>query len=378
MVFQVYSPTGSALGLVEAYESVTWTRRLYEAGEIEIVAPATPEHLALLKDGNIVVRDTTDGDAAIIEGVELERDEEGSTITATGQLLAGVLARRIVAQDTALTGDAESVMLKLIGDNCVSVDAARKIPGMSVPDSQGRGGEVTESKALGKTVLKALTDIAETQGVGYRVLWPSWAVQIVMGLDRTKAQTANPRAILSVEGETLNAISYKHDSAGSVNAATVYCDMRSSGTSLNSFSEAVGSASGLERREIYLTASPKDAVVTVEIRPADKGGGKVVTTDYSAGAINVGKQALAEYAVEDAVSGRTSNLGGLVLRQDFDLGDKVTIVSAEWGIEQDAVITETTETYDAEGVQVEIVFGKRSTVRELLTKDIDKEMGRNG
>ena len=67
-----------------------------------------------------------------------------------------------------------------------------------------------------------------------------------------------------------------------------------------------------------------------------------------------------------------------MLRQDFDLGDKVTIVSNEWGIEQDAVITETTETYDAEGVQVEIVFGKRSTVRELLTKDIDKEMGRNG
>lgn len=370
MVFSIYGADGRALGLVERYAKASWTRRLYEPGEFEIEAPATPEHLAILRDGNLVVRDASDGDAGIIEGVELERDEEGAVITATGRLLASVLERRVILQEEALKGAAESVMLKLIHDNCIEVDEERKIPGLSVPVSQERGGEITQDRVHGKNLLDVLEDIAQAQTLGFRVCWPSWEVEIVEGLDRSAGQSVHPRAILSVEGETLSTVSYTHDSAGTASVAMVYCDL-SNVEGLDSFTETVGEASGLERREMYRTAGAKDAVVTVEIHPPDQGG-TVTTTDYSAGARNVGRQALASRAQEDAISGETANLGGLTLRVDFDLGDVVTVESAEWGLAQDARITETTEICDEEGERAEVVFGNRRTIRKLLQRERDE------
>ena len=375
MVFEVYQPDGTPLGIVERYQSMQWTRRLYEPGEFEMELPATPEHIDLLHDGRLIVRSRTDGDAGIIERVELEREPEGAMMTVSGRMLASVLERRVVLQEEALHGAAETVMLQLISDNCINVDEQRKIPGMSVPVTQGRGEIIDEQKAHGKSLLNVIESIAEEQALGFRIRFPSWEVEIVRGQDRSAEQTQNPWVILSVDGETLDTVSYSRDSAKSVNVATVYMNLSSvkvGDMQLESFTKVVGEASGLERREVYINASPKDAVVTVEAGDPDKGGGTITTTDYAAGALNVGRQALAKYSAEDVIDGQTSVSDALRLRRDYDLGDIVTVESREWGIRQNARITETVEIYDKEGERAEVAFGNRKSIRRLLERGEEK------
>lgn len=371
MVFEVYQPDGTPLGIVERYQSMQWTRRLYEPGEFEMELPATPEHIDLLRDGRLIIRDRADGDAGIIERIELEREPEGAMMTVSGRMLASALERRVVLQEEALHGAAETVMLQLISDNCIHVDAQRQIPRMSIPATQGRGEVIDEQKAHGKSLLKVIESISEEQALGFRIRFPSWEVEIVRGEDRSVDQTQNPWVILSVESETLVTASYAHDSAKSYNVATVYMNLSSvrvGDMQLESFTRVVGEASGLERREVYINASPKDAVVTVEAGDPDQGGGTITTTDYAAGALNVGRQALARNSAEDVIDGQTSVSDALRLRRDYDLGDIVTVESREWGIRQSARITETVEIYDREGERAEVAFGNRKSIRRLLER----------
>ena len=378
MVFEVYQPDGTPLGIVERYQSMQWTRRLYEPGEFEMELPATPEHIDLLRDGRLIIRDRADGDAGIIERIELEREPEGAMMTVSGRMLASALERRVVLQEEALHGAAETVMLQLISDNCIHVDAQRQIPRMSIPATQGRGEVIDEQKAHGKSLLKVIESISEEQALGFRIRFPSWEVEIVRGEDRSVDQTQNPWVILSVESETLVTASYAHDSAKSYNVATVYMNLSSvrvGDMQLESFTRVVGEASGLERREVYINASPKDAVVTVEAGDPDQGGGTITTTDYAAGALNVGRQALARNSAEDVIDGQTSVSDALRLRRDYDLGDIVTVESREWGIRQSARITETVEIYDREGERAEVAFGNRKSIRRLL--EIGEETWQN-
>jgi hypothetical protein len=50
--------------------------------------------------------------------------------------------------------------------------------------------------------------------------------------------------------------------------------------------------------------------------------------------------------------------GNLVYKQDFDIGSRVSVVSKKWGVTVTTRITEITETYDGQGLTLDVVFGK--------------------
>ena len=285
-IFRVFSLAGAALGVVELYLEATWTRRLYESGEFELTAPVTPETLELLKPGNIVVRDPDDGDAGIIETLNMEWGDDGQMITAGGRMLAALLGRRVILDDTATEGDAESVMLALIANNCCAA-GDRKIPGMSVPASQYRGEKVTV-EAYGKNLLDKVQEIAEDNDLGFRVCWPSLAVEIVQGVDRTAGQSTNVRAIFSVSAETLNQMEYEHDDTDAANVCIVRYEPKETSAEVRT----VGTQTGIERKEIFTTLKEADATTTVTV--GEGGNGIITTTDWDASMDTAGALALAK------------------------------------------------------------------------------------
>ena len=108
-------------------------------------------------------------------------------------------------------------------------------------------------------------------------------------------------------------------------------------------------------------------MVTIEYPPIEQGGGKIVTTDYGAGADEIGRRELANRAECASLTGTVAR--NLVYRVDYDLGDRITIESQELGISQDVRITEVRETYSAQGLEeVELVFGKRSSIKQLIRR----------
>lgn len=360
-MFTIYLPDGTPVGLVENYISAEWERRMYEPGEFEIEVMATGPMLELLRLGRIVVKD---GEAGIIEYVAFERADDAPILTVRGCELDGVFRRRLVMQEEALKGVSERVVLELIDANCCQ-DGERRIEGMTVPASEGRGPEVTIDDAYTKELGDVITRTLDGGDIGLRVRFPSWAVEVFDGLDRTAGQSVNPRAILSVEGETLLSLAYEHDLSDYKNLVIVKCKPPEAG--LDAFTRYYGSAAGLDRREYLVTADKVEPVVTVEYPPIEQGGGKIVTTDYGAGADEIGRRELANRAECASLTGTVAR--NLVYRVDYDLGDRITIESQELGISQDVRITEVRETYSAQGLEeVELVFGKRSSIKQLIRR----------
>jgi hypothetical protein len=50
--------------------------------------------------------------------------------------------------------------------------------------------------------------------------------------------------------------------------------------------------------------------------------------------------------------------GNLRYKQDFDLGQTVRVVSAQWGVTLTTRITEIEENYDQDGLTLQVVFGR--------------------
>ena len=354
----VYTPEGEPLGIVENIVKAEWERKMYGAGKFEIEVPATLDMLALLKHDRILV---SNGEPGIIECIQFTREDDAPVLIVSGCELDGVLKRRLMMQEEALDGVKERLVLEMIDVNCCKGDD-RQIAALHVPVSQGRGEDMTIDDAYKKQLDQVVEDTLEGGDLGIRVKWPSWEVEIFSGLDRTAAQTENPRAILSVEGETLLTLEFEDDRSDAKNYVIV--EAQSPG---GAFTRYYGDAKGLERREYLVGAGSVEPVVTITYPPKEQGGGKIVETSYSKGADEVGRRELANRKEDASLTGAVAR--NLVYRKDYDLGDKITIESHELGISQDVRITEVREIYSEQGLEeIELVFGKKSSIKQLIRR----------
>jgi hypothetical protein len=59
----------------------------------------------------------------------------------------------------------------------------------------------------------------------------------------------------------------------------------------------------------------------------------------------------------ESLDAEVSTHGNLVYKQDYDLGSMVTVHARRWGVAMQTRITEITESYDAAGLSLDVVFG---------------------
>nr|WP_252281503.1 siphovirus ReqiPepy6 Gp37-like family protein [Peribacillus frigoritolerans] len=64
----------------------------------------------------------------------------------------------------------------------------------------------------------------------------------------------------------------------------------------------------------------------------------------------------------------------MAYEKDWDLGDIVTVQNRKWGVTLDSRITETKETYEPGGFQLEAVFGKNQPTFISLIKQQFKQL----
>ena len=109
--------------------SVIWTKRYYDVGDFEIYVGANESYVNILQSGNYVER-LDDDSVGIIEDIKITYDDEGAEyLTATGRFSESLLERRIVWQQTQLSGTAENGLRNLINNNMINPAIAdRKIP----------------------------------------------------------------------------------------------------------------------------------------------------------------------------------------------------------------------------------------------------------
>lgn len=129
MDFNIHDQTGTWVGIVENPASAIWTRRYQQPGDFELYLPATADMLALLAADCFITRDDAP-EVMMIERVEIRTDaDEGNYILVSGRGAECLTDRRIIWQQTAVSGRVDLALYRLAQENAISpAIAARALP----------------------------------------------------------------------------------------------------------------------------------------------------------------------------------------------------------------------------------------------------------
>jgi hypothetical protein len=344
----IYNSNRELAGIVESFEYLRWTRRYSQCGSFELKAIGTPENTALLQEGNFIWKND-DEEAGIIEHLEMTQSEQ-EIITASGRFATSFLSRRIVWDTEKLSGDLSVCVEQLLNNNFLTpADTARKIDGIAFL-SPNLGAPVNTQISY-RNLMDAVTGLCAASDIGIKTVFdPATGIFTV-----TLYRGDDSQAVFSKEYENLTEQSYTESAADYANTALIGGEGEGTGRTF----AAITSGSGETRREIFVDAK--------DLQEADFG------TGYTDALIFRGQSKLSEQAIRYSFDTSVNPHGNLTYKIDFDLGQRVQVISKAWGVSMTTRITEVEETYDANGLSISVVFGKTElTIAQKIRSDMSE------
>lgn len=337
MDFNVHDSDGVLIGIVENPTSAIWTRRYQQPGDFELYFPAEPDALALITDDCYITREDA-LEVMIVERVALVTDEEnGNYIRVSGRGAESILDRRIVLEQTTLSGRMDAAVLRLITENAIAPkDPARELPiTMNAPDLLP---DRISAQYTGTNLLEAVEEICRAYGVGFRAVVDNYSqltprFELFVGTDRSEGQAVTSPVIFSPEYENLLSSNYVLDTTKYKNVAIVAGEGEGKARKRATY----GSAAGMRRRELY-----------VDARDMSTNEGEISAADYTAQMLARGAEKIAEHGIVEAFDGEIDTTNTFSLDVDYTCGDIVTVAN-EYGIRKDVRIMAIMESWDDSG-----------------------------
>ena len=346
MDLNVYDTELNMLGMVDEITSLLWIRRYWNAGEFKLLLPYTERHVQLLEKNNLLM---PHGGvyAGQIKYIHIAKDAFGmENLEIQGSLLEGWLGKRLVLSRIATTASAYSILNRIVTENLVApANPDRKIAQLSVLPNAGLTGEplieyISEPYA---TALKAGETLAKAAALGFEIITDVRAKQhgfkVYKGRDLTAGQTTNPPCIFSQDFDNVLEQEYTHGTENLRTAA--YVGGKEDNTGARTV-VAVGGGAGLARAEVFVNATDID----------------VTLPDFQTLLANRGMDELAGRTETLSFNSRINPHGHLQYMEDYDVGDVVTCLDRRWGVRIDVRITEVTEVFQKDSVDVEVTFGE--------------------
>lgn len=273
------------LAVVDDYSSFIWSTRYYTSGDFQLIVDVNETNMHLFMKNYYVVRDD-DENVGIIEDITIERNEDAhEVLIVKGRFLDAIIGRRIIAQQTTVTGKISDCIEQLINDNIINPSVeARKIANFTI-DSNVININM-QAQYTGKNLLDTISSLCKTYGIGYKVTLNDdheFVFQLYEGTDRTYDQNVNPWVIFSDTYDNLLSSQYEENYKNIATAVLV-----------------AGEGEGLDR---------KTAWVSSEYDPI---GNNIVSSD------DVSASNLSDYNYADGVYSGTSSerYGGLKITTD--------------------------------------------------------------
>lgn len=337
MEIRIYNQALNLLGIIENQTSLLWTRKFFEAGEFELHAPITAYNLSILQLGNLVTMHGQN-EAGIIEDIQYEESNDKNEITAQGRFLTAYMSYRLIVGTVNIDSTIETAMRSLL-QKCTAIPLVEL--GAFHGFAKTVSGQVTNAN-----LLKFMKKLARAGNIGYRFTPDFTNKKITFdtfeGTNRSRSQADNNRVIFSENYDNLNRAVYQANDQSYANVAYVY----GKDANENIVSVVVGdtNSTGLNRREIYVEGSGVNA-------------NELSTTEFYAKLRQEGQNTLNAKAMSESFECDTDASGNFVYKEDYDLGDIVTIRKAGWDMERDLRITEILETYEHGTMTVTPTFG---------------------
>jgi hypothetical protein len=329
-LINVYSKDYERIGFIESYSYLSWVRRYSAVGEFEL--KCAPENLPLLSLGNVIAK-SKDDEAGIIETLLVESVEK-ELITVRGRFLPVLLESRIIWDMENLNGDIGGCIGQLLNKQAINpLNPDRAIPKL-VYENVNIGKNITMQISF-KNLLEAVTGITSEAGVGIMAVLNGSGTSLSLYLGREQP------FVFSREFENLLSQNYTDSIKDFANVAKVAGEGEGSARQMI----VVGDAAGINRKEIFVDAR-------------DLAFGEYENEEQYLKALEIrGYEKLYEKRRRESFDAVANTNSNLTYRKDFDLGDIVTVKSSLLGISKRLRITEITETYDENGLHVDLIFG---------------------
>lgn len=330
------------LGIIET-ASVVWMSRYYDLGDFEIYVAMDQERYELLRKDYYVLR-YDDPYVGIIEDINITDDGETEYLKVIGRFAESLLTRRIVYNQTQVSGTVENGLIALIKDNITDPKInARKIDIIGIAPIKGYR-EKLNAQYTGDEIGDVVTAVCQANGMGFRMTLRDncFLFELYKGIDRSYAQDENPHVVFSDKNDNLISSTYTEVNSKHKNFALVAGE----GEGAQRRKLPVGTSEGIDRREIF-----------VDARDISSNEGEVSDVAYDKALTERGYEKLSETAMTQAFDGEVSMNVNYQYRQDYLLGDIVTIENDRWGISINSRIIEVMESEDENGYIVTPTFG---------------------
>lgn len=353
MQFNILDTSRNWIAIVDNYKSAIWTPRYYEAGDFELYVEMTEDALSFFKNGYYVSRDD-DTMVGIIEKINLTRDEDGgSYLIVTGRSLKSILSRRIVWQQTNLSGTVEDCIRRLVSENIISPsNQKRKIDDFILSEKKNFT-ETMEMQVTGDNLLDTIVSICKAYRYGFDISLNEsgqFVFDLYKGVDRSYSQDSNQWVVFSPKFDNVRSIEYETDRTNFKNVALV-----------------AGEGEGLERKTVECSADaqiPQDLnryEMYVDARDISTNNGEIVESDYNNLLRERGNENLAASKEQNSFSGEIEPAVNYEYKSDYYLGDIVQ-VEDEFGIGFSQRITEVIECWDENGYSIVPTFAVDKTL----------------
>lgn len=320
-----------------------------------------------------------------VEDVKKESEDEENKLTITGRLALFILTKRIVSGTINTSGTTLEHMEKLVTENIIQASSSRSLS-IKIDDSAVNKGKLSkvDRQVTGGYIWDEFEALLEQDKIGvelYPKIVPTysfnnvfsnvlgWTLMFSSGIDRTKGNAdGNVPVIFSQQLSNINRVDYERNVENHCNIAYVAGegegnDRKWYEISINQNEQQI--ANNWERSELWVDAR--------DIQSEDDDGNKLTDEQYKV-LIN---QRAEEKAVENDIQESyeatviTKNKR-YVYGKDYFLGDFVTVIDTQLGLEFDVQIIGITfsQQNTEEITDIELQYGnKRISSQSILQQN---------
>ena len=337
-----------SIAVIDTYESMIWTDRYNAYGDFEIYFAMDESLLEYIKEDYYLWLKESDH-SMIIEDIKIDADtEEGKRLIVTGRSLESILERRIIWGQRVFSGNLQNAIQMMLNENIISPSVAdRKIVNfVFVPSTDSKITSLTiDNQYTGDDLYTVIKGLCEENNIGFKIVLTDdnqFAFSLYAGADRSYDQTENPYVVFSPNFENIINSNYFSSKAGYRNVTLVAGE----GEGASRKTTVVGSASGLDRRELFTDARDISS---------DTEDGTLSDAEYIAQLRTKGLKNLADHMITTAFEGEVEVTRLFKYGEDFFIGDIVQIAN-EYGNENSAYISELIISNSDEGLSIYPTF----------------------
>ena len=349
MDLMILDTNKNPLCLLDVYNSFIWTDRYFKYGDFELHASMSEDLLQYLKQDYYITNANSEH-VMIIEKLLINSDiENGNTIIVSGRSLESLLERRIVWNRTTLSGNLQSGIKKLLDENIISpTDSSRKINDFIFEESTDSAitGLTIDGQYTGDNLYEVIASICQENGIGFEITLNNskqFVFKLYSGVDRSYDQSVYPYVVFSPNFENMVESNYMESKMAMKNVTLIGGEGEGNARKYTS----VGTASGLDRRELFTDAR--------DIRAEDDEGNAISEAEYLKQLEQRGRENLAENIAVVAFEGQADVVSMFVYGVDFFMGDIVQIAD-EYGPETKSRMVELVSSESEEGVSTYPTF----------------------